>query len=285
MPTTQKKERKMEQNSHLNYFDVPAINHSSLLDYKSKGLSGFWRNTAFNPNKRKDEGSDAFLMGTLLHTLLLEPEKEKDILVYDYGKSVINKKYKEIQEENPDKLIVNPEMMVKATNLIQTLIDSKVWKGVVGDCTIISREEPIYFTFWNMPCKIKPDMLLQRKDGSYLIIDYKSTDDIQRVLKWSETLGYDIESTLYRLGVSIHYNVPIENVDFIFIIQDKTEAKNICPVRYSLAHEDYMVNWIKTTFEILGLYLAEYSQAKDETVFLQPKEGEVLEFITMNREE
>jgi hypothetical protein len=274
----------MEQ-SNLNYFDVPAINHSSLLDYKAKGLSGFWKNTPFNPNRKQDEGSDSFLMGTLLHLLLLEPEKEKDILVYDYGKSVINKKYKEAQEENPDKLIVNPEMMNRATNLIQTLVDSRVWKTVLADCEIISREEPIYFDFWNMPCKIKPDMLLKRKDGSYLIIDYKSTDDMQRVLRFSESLGYDIESTLYRLGVSIHYDIPIDKVDFIFIIQDKTEGRNICPVRYSLAHEDYMVSWLKVTFEVLGLYLSEYSQAKDETVFLQPKDGEVLEFITMNREE
>ena len=274
----------MEQNN-LNYFDVPAINHSSLLDYKSKGLSGFWKNTAFNPNKKEDEGSDAFLMGTLLHTLLLEPEKEKDIIVYDYGKSIINKKYKEFQTEHPDNLIVNPEMMNKAKYLIQTLIDSKVWNNLVGDCTIISREKPIYFTFWNMPCKIKPDMLLQRKDGTYLIIDYKSTDDMQRVLRFSESLGYDIESTLYRLGVSIEYNVPIEDVDFVFVIQDKSEGRNIYPARYSLAHENFMIEWIKTTFEFLGLYLADFSRTKDETVFLQPKDGEILEFITMNREE
>lgn len=271
--------------SNLEYFDVPAINHSSLLDYKSKGLSGFWKNTAFNPNRKRDEGSDAFLMGTLLHTLLLEPEKEKDILVYDYGKSIINKKYKEFQNDNQGKLIVNPEMMTKATALIQTLIDSKVWKNLVGDCEVISREEPIFFTFWNMPCKIKPDMLLQRKDGTYLILDYKSTDDMQRVLRFSESLGYDIESTLYRLGVSLHYNVPMEEVDFVFVIQDKSEGRNICPARYSLAHEDFMVEWIKNTFEYLGLYLSNYSSTKDETVFLQPKDGEVLEFITMNREE
>lgn len=271
--------------SNLEYFDVPAINHSSLLDYKSKGLSGFWKNTAFNPNRKRDEGSDAFLMGTLLHTLLLEPEKEKDILVYDYGKSIINKKYKEFQNDNQGKLIVNPEMMTKATALIQTLIDSKVWKNLVKDCEVISREEPIFFTFWNMPCKIKPDMLLQRKDGTYLILDYKSTDDMQRVLRFSESLGYDIESTLYRLGVSLHYNVPMEEVDFVFVIQDKSEGRNICPARYSLAHEDFMVEWIKNTFEYLGLYLSNYSSTKDDTVFLQPKDGEVLEFITMNREE
>ena len=271
--------------SNMEYFDVPALNHSSLLDYKNKGLSGFWKNTAFNPKRKKDEGSDAFLMGTLLHTLLLEPEKEKDILVYDYGKSIINKKYKEFQNDNQGKLIVNPEMMTKASALIQTLIDSKVWKDLVKDCKIISREQPIYFDYWGMPCKIKPDMLLKRKNGTYLIIDYKSTDDMQRVLRFSESLGYDIESALYRLGVSISYGVPLDDVDFVFVIQDKSESRNICPARYSLAHENFMIEWIKSTIEYLGLYLAEFSKTKDDLAFLQPKDGEVLEFITMNREE
>ena len=271
--------------SNMEYFDVPALNHTALFDYKSKGISGFWKNTAFNPNRAKDEGSDAFLMGTLLHTLLLEPEKEKDILVYDYGKSIVNKKYKEFQNDNQGKLIVNPEMMTKACNLIQTLVDSKVWKNLLAGCEVISREQPIYFDYWGMPCKIKPDMLLKRKDGSYLVIDYKSTDDIQRVLRWSESLGYDIESTLYRLGVAFSYGVPVENVDFVFVIQDKSEGRNICPVRYSLAHEEFMTEWIKNTIEILGSYLSEFSKVKDETVFFQPKDGEILEFITMNREE
>lgn len=268
----------------MDYFEVPAFNHSSLFDYKTKGLSEFWLRCPFNSNKVKDKISDALLMGTLLHQLLLEPEKDNQILVADYGQSTKNKKYEEIVRENSDKLVVNPTMFETAKKLIQTLLESKVWKSITKDCKIISREEPIYFDYFNAPCKIKPDMLLQRKDGSYLIIDYKSTDDITRALRWSESLGYDIESTLYRNGVALHYGVDIDNVDFVFIFQDKRDARIISPVRYSYAHEVYTAEWIRTALTYLCELLSEYNKTKDELVFLQPN-TDVLEFITMNKEE
>lgn len=266
----------------MDYFDVPAFNHSCLVDYKFKGLSEFWLRCPFNPNKIEDKNSDALLMGTLLHQLLLEPEKDKDIVVADYGISIKNKAYEKVVRENEGKLVVNPDMFSKATKSIQTLIDSKVWKNLLKDCKIISREEPIYFDFFAVPCKIKPDMLLQRADGSYLILDYKSTDDTMKALKWSETLGYDIESTLYRNGVALHYGVDIDKVDFVFLFQDKRDDRIITPVRYSYDHELYAAEWLKDTLIYLSEKLAEYSQTKDELIFLQPN-NEVLEFITVDK--
>ena len=91
-----------------------------------------------------------------------------------------------------------------------------------------------------------------------------------------------MKSTLYRNGVALHYGVDIDDVDFVFLFQDKRDDRIITPVRYSYDHELYAAEWLKDTLIYLSEKLAEYNKTKDELIFLQPN-NEVLEFLTVDK--
>jgi exodeoxyribonuclease VIII len=257
-----------------NYFSYPAISRSDIVNFKVDPLE-FWVNSIFNPDRIPDKETPAMRFGSILHTLLLEPEKEKDFLICDYGVSTINKKYQQFVDENPGRIIVNEEEFKKACNIIQTLIDSPQW-AFTKKMKCIGTELPYVDKFYGLDIKCKLDALY--KDGDrYVIVDYKSSSDVPMTLRTGANMGYGCQSALYRIITASVYGIPDSLVDFVFVIQDKNQPQRIKLARFSSDNYLSELDYLYYACPLIKSLLDRYARGEKD-VFL-PKSQDVEEFI------
>lgn len=219
-----RKENKMETKqinkiSDAEYFSIPAVSASQLKQY-DKGAYWFWKSSPFNPDKKPEEESNALAFGKLCHCLLLEPDHfESEYMVFDFGKLRTSKKYQEAKEQNPGKIIVSPDELNHAIKMIQNVREHKLASLILDGATA---EMPF---MWEdketgLKCKAKLDAIKRTKNG-LVVIDYKTSGDIQSVLNWPQKLQYPLQSEFYSRAVEAKYGErPIE---FVFIIQSNKE--------------------------------------------------------------
>ena len=172
------------------------------------------------------EQSKEMLEGSAFHKIVLEPDTfDKEFIVsptfdrrtkegklaYNHfcelvqsGISVINQEQFDMISGMRDNILKNPYAV--------KLINGNI-------------EQSMYFTddMTGVRCKVRPD-IWRRVGDRIVVIDLKSTrsalptDFAKDVVKFH----YDLQAYMYCYGVSKVLNVPIENVDFVFIAVEKT---------------------------------------------------------------
>jgi len=232
--------KQIEKMTDAEYFSAPAISASQIKAY-DKGAYWFWKQTPFNPNREQEKESDALVFGKLCHCLLLEPNMfSETFVVADFGKSRANKKYEEAKIFNPDKSIVSPDEYAHACKMIQKLKEHPLASVILDGATA---EMPYFWTDkeTGLPCKCKMDVIKRTKHG-IVVVDYKTSSDIESVVNWPQKLQYPLQADFYCRAVKEKYGE--DPVEFVFIIQSNKEGEEdiiaVCNVEYEtqgVAHD------------------------------------------------
>lgn len=210
----------MEILSEEEYFKTKAISASQIKAF-DKGAYWFWKQSPFNPEKEDDIETDALVFGKLCHCLLLEPDEVgKRFEVADFGLSRKNKKYLEMNLTT-DKILINPSEMERAKKMIDAIhnhpLACQILDGATAEKPFVWAEDGKYYPF-----KAKVDAIKRTKHG-IVVVDYKTSSDIDGVLNWGQKLQYPLQADFYCRAVKAKYGE--EPVEFVFIIQSNKEGE------------------------------------------------------------
>ena len=207
--------KQIEKMTDEEYFALKALSASQIKQY-DKGAYWFWKSSPFNPDKEPEKASDALSFGKLCHCMLLEPDEVKNRFeVVDFGKTRTNKKYADAVAQYPGKEIVNQDEMNQAEKMIYEIGQHPLASRIIAGATA---EMPYTWTDkeTGLPCKCKIDAIKRTKNG-IVVIDYKTSSDIQSVLNWPQKLQYPLQAEFYSRAVKEKYGE--DPCEFIFIIQ------------------------------------------------------------------
>lgn len=219
------------------YFKIKAISASQIKQY-DKGAYYFWKNSPFNPDKKEEEESNALVFGKLSHCMLLEPQLvEKEYKIYDFGKLRSNKKYLDAKEQYPGKIIVNQEEYDHASRMISEIrqhkLASTILNGATAEMPFIWKDKKT-----GLLCKAKLDAIKRTKQG-LVVIDYKTSSDIEGVLNWPQKLQYPLQSEFYSRAVEEKYGE--KPIEFVFVIQSNKEGEEDIVAVANVEYETQMV--------------------------------------------
>lgn len=206
--------KEFEKMTDEEYFSIPAVSASQIKAF-DKGAYWFWRQSPYNPDRIKEQPGDALIFGKLAHALLLEPSKVQDEFeVADFGKSRTNKKFAELQSQT-NKILVSEDEWTHALAMKAQIAEHPLASAIINGATA---EQPY---FWidaetKLYCKCKVDAIKRTKNG-IVVIDYKTSSDIEGVLNWPQKLQYPLQADFYSRAVKEKYGE--EPCEFIFIIQ------------------------------------------------------------------
>ncbi len=213
------------------YHAHPAISRSGI-NMMNKSMFHFW-DAYLNEDKKKKVETPAMLFGSVLHTLVLEPELfTAKYFVADKPNQTSNKgkeEWKEVKDKAGNLTIVSGSVFEKAEKMAARLILHKRANQII--CNGLYEQS----IFWIDPetgieCKCRPDILRKNMIG-----DLKTTADasyfaFQRSLN---EYGYHIQCAMMR-EASRHV-LPNEINDFIFICVENVEP--YVPAIYPLAED------------------------------------------------
>ena len=201
--------------------DLTAISKSRLC--KMSVCPQYFKWCEENPQ----EPTEDLIFGSAFHKFVLEREDfEKEFCVIpniDKRTKAGKEMYLSFLEENKEKEIITEEQIETICNMDNSLRKNK-YANVLLDGV---KEQSIYFTdtVSGIECKIRPDCLKVLQNGNIVITDLKSCksampeDFMRDIAKYS----YDLQAYMYCYGVSLAYNVPMDNVSFCFIAVEKKE--------------------------------------------------------------
>lgn len=214
--------KQIDKMSDADYFALQAISASQIKQF-DKGPYWFWQNSPFNPQYKPDtEISDALAFGKLCHAMILEHDTiEQHFAIAEFGASRRNKKYAELQLQYPDKLVVSGDeyrhaLMMRAKMWAHPLADA-ILKGATAELPYVWRDADT-----GLLCKQKTDAIKRTKRG-LVVIDYKTSSDIDGLLKNPQKLQYPLQDDFYCRGIKDKYGE--EPVEFVFIIQSSKEGE------------------------------------------------------------
>jgi hypothetical protein len=134
-----------------------------------------------------------FLIGGYLHTAILEPEKLKANYPYVDATTRTTKVYKEALKESGKEMLLLKKEVDKCEEMINKILNNDVCTSLLKGDTI--NEEPgikeINGTWW----KGKADCI--NKDQG-LIVDIKTTGDINKFKKSANIYNYDSQAYIYK---------------------------------------------------------------------------------------
>jgi hypothetical protein len=134
-----------------------------------------------------------FLVGGYLHTAILEPKKLKDNYPYVDATTRTTKIYKDTLAKSGKKMLLLKKEVDKCEEMITKILNNDVCTSLLKGDTI--NEEPgikeINGTWW----KGKADCI--NKDQG-LLVDIKTTGDINKFKKSANIYNYDSQAYLYK---------------------------------------------------------------------------------------
>lgn len=147
------------------YLADPAIGRSDVdnfIKYKSPRKYKFHKDNPKPPNA-------AMAFGTLVHTLILEPDKFEDEIIVLPGASRNSNAYKAIIQSDETKTVVLQKEVDKANYLRDAFMSHDITAGLLDHAEV---EKTALFEWNGISCKARFDIL---SDGS--IWDIKTTED------------------------------------------------------------------------------------------------------------
>jgi hypothetical protein len=255
----------IEKMSDDEYFALKAISASQIKQY-DKGAYWFWKSSPFNPDKEPEKASDALAFGKLCHCMLLEPEAvEERFMVVDFGKTRTNKKYAEAVEAFPGVEIVNQDEMDRATKMIGEIGQHPLASRIIAGATA---EMPYTWTDkeTGLPCKCKIDAIKRTKNG-IVVIDYKTSSDIQSVLNWPQKLQYPLQAEFYSQAVKEKYGE--DPCEFVFIIQSNKEGEEDVIAVANVEYDTGLVakDIVKSHMNSIATRLKLWNESQDKSIW------------------
>lgn len=247
------------------YFKIKAISASQLKQF-DRGAYWFWKSSPFNPDKPEEDDTDALIFGKLCHCMLLEPDKVmEEYATVDFGASRRNKKYDQAKSENPGKIIVSPAEVEHAKKMIIGIKEHKLASLILNGATA---EMPFVWTDpeTGLTCKAKLDAVKRTKNG-LVVIDYKTSSDIDGILNWPQKLQYPIQSEFYSRAVESKYGE--RPCEFVFIIQSNKPGEEDVVAVANVEYETAQIAKDITTSHMLRLkeMLSAWDETKDKNIW------------------
>jgi hypothetical protein len=255
----------IEKMSDDEYFALKAISASQIKQY-DKGAYWFWKSSPFNPDKEPEKASDALAFGKLCHCMLLEPEAvEKRFMIVDFGKTRTTKKYTEAVETYPGFEIVTQDEMDRAKKMIEEIGNHPLASRIIAGATA---EMPYTWTDkeTGLPCKCKIDAIKRTKNG-IVVIDYKTSSDIQSVLNWPQKLQYPLQAEFYSQAVKEKYGE--DPCEFIFIIQSNKEGEEDVIAVANVEYDTGLVakDIVKSHMNSIATRLKLWNESQDRSIW------------------
>lgn len=190
-----------------------------------------------DPNRDVEKRTDALVIGTAVHSAILEPDDFKSRYATIDDTKIVNEiggakprstsKYKEWYAEQLE-LIGNKEIIAYSEFNYCDLIRSKVRQHPTAGALLASGyaeqtfhfEEPIS----GAPCKFRPDWLNMQNN---VIVDIKTTDDAspRRFARSVEKYRYHVQDAFYSDGLYHSQGIQIDG--FVFIAVEKQAPYNV----------------------------------------------------------
>lgn len=257
--------KQIEKMTDEEYFALKALSASQIKQY-DKGAYWFWKSSPFNPDKEPEKASDALSFGKLCHCMLLEPDEVKNRFeVVDFGKTRTNKKYADAVAQYPGKEIVNQDEMNQAEKMISEIGQHPLASRIIAGATA---EMPYTWTDKDtgLPCKCKIDAIKRTKNG-IVVIDYKTSSDIQSVLNWPQKLQYPLQAEFYSQAVKEKYGE--EPCEFIFIIQSNKEGEEDVIAVANVEYDTGLVakDIVKSHMASIATKLEMWNESHDKSIW------------------
>lgn len=213
--------------SNADYHAHASISSSAVKVFNRSPLH-YWQ-AYLNPNREPSESKAGMVLGSLVHTLFLEPEQyaaEYAILPTSIDKRTKAGKaeFAEFEQANAGKCLISAEQYQTAQNMTASLESHPVTQLLDQHDGIV--EASIFYAdpTTGVECRVRPDWCLPPCDAfpNGLIIDLKSTDDA-RPAAFSRTcanFGYDVSAAMYVDGFQLHY-CTAEPPDFLFLVVER----------------------------------------------------------------
>jgi len=247
------------------YFGVKALSASQIKQF-DKGAYWFWKSSPYNPDKEPEKETDALIFGKLCHCLLLEPAHlNNEYAIVDFGASRKNKKYEAAKAENPGKIIITQDELDRAMKMIAKVKEHKLASTILDGATA---EMPFMWTDkeTGMPCKAKLDAIKRTKNG-IVVIDYKTSSDIEGLLNWPQKLQYPLQAEFYSRAVEAKYGE--RPCEFVFVIQSNKEGEEdiVCVANVEYETQECAKSIVDTHIRSIQEKLKDWEETKDNTIW------------------
>lgn len=221
--------------------------HNSIsksgLDLIDKDPFLYW-DKFLNPDAVPERSRDAFIIGAATHTLVLEPDKEKELLgIYPFGIRGQNKI--EFQEENVGKTLITSSVYSKARGMRDSVFSHPLASSYLSKPAMA--EQSIFWT-WSadipLRCRIRPDWI--RGDG--VLVDLKTTKSVRAAsfLKSIELFRYHVQAGFYSEGYKQAYGeYPKE---FVFVAVEKIPPYHVGV--FKLDPESIRLGWAQAKLDL-----------------------------------
>lgn len=249
------------------YFAHKALSASQIKTYATGGAYEFWKSSVFNPEKKPDEETDALIFGKLAHCMLFEQEEvENRFLIMDWGtKTRGTKKYEDAKVANPNKTLISPAEYEKAGKMLSCLRDHRLAREIINGAYC---ERPFIWTdkSTGLPMKCKMDAF-KRTNYGLVIIDYKTSSDIDGVLRRGEKFQYPLQDACYCEAAKEKYGE--EPVEFVFILQSNKDGEEdkICVANVDNESRSYARDVYTSTKSEIARKLKQWDETKDPTIW------------------
>ncbi len=229
--------------SNREYHSSPYSISKSGLDLIDKDPFLYW-DGYLNPDHTPERRREAFIIGEAVHTLVLEPDKEKELLgVYPFG--IRGEKKKIFKKENEGKLLITSSVYSKAKGMRDAVFAHPLAKIYMSQPAIA--EQSIFWT-WSedipMRCRIRPDWI--RSDG--VLVDLKTTKSVRAAsfLKSIELFRYHVQAGFYSEGYKQAYGeYPRE---FVFVAVEKIPPYHVGI--FKLDPESVRLGWAQAQLDL-----------------------------------
>jgi hypothetical protein len=171
-----------------------------------------YANKLKEPPKAKEP--QPFRDGRLIHLLALEPHRIEELTIIDSTKG--SKLYKLAVEEKPAQTVYTRAELNRCKDIADAVLENDDFKNIVKDASF---EIPSISNYNGLPFRGKADVLLPG-----VVVDLKTTSDIDNFNQAALLYGYDLQAALYL--------ELFESFEFKYIVVDK-KTKEVKTVQFS----------------------------------------------------
>jgi hypothetical protein len=208
--------------SNADYHALPSVSSSQL---KTILRSPAHYREAYLSGKEKKPPTADMVLGSLTHTLFLEPEQFAEEYVesvkFDMRTNAGKAAAATFAELSAGRTPVTAEQIQQAQNMANALRDSIAFNAMTGGYA----EASIFFqdADTGLQCRIRPDYHVAPGDAwpDGLIIDVKSTDDA-RAEAFARTcvkFGYDLSAAMYSDGFMQEYGTQNPPIFLLLVVE------------------------------------------------------------------
>jgi len=203
--------KKMDDDSfYYGYLSKHALS-SSMCKSLLEGPEAY-ANKLKEPPKAKEP--QPFRDGRLIHLLALEPHRIEELTIIDSTKG--SKLYKLAVEEKPAQTVYTRAELNRCKDIADAVLENDDFKNIVKDASF---EIPSISNYNGLPFRGKADVLLPG-----VVVDLKTTSDIDNFNQAALLYGYDLQAALYL--------ELFESFEFKYIVVDK-KTKEVKTVQFS----------------------------------------------------